>query len=47
MIIRNSIILMVQIDQALVRAPLWSAIVVSAVQRFRPIMLTALAAITR
>jgi len=46
MIIRNSIILVVQIDQELVRgAPLWSAIVESAVRRFRPIMLTALAAI--
>ena len=46
MIIRNSVILVVQIDQDLERGvPLWSAIVESAVRRFRPIMLTALAAI--
>jgi multidrug efflux pump len=46
MIIRNSVILVVQIDQDLeLGVPLWSAIVESAVRRFRPIMLTALAAI--
>jgi multidrug efflux pump len=46
MIIRNAVILVVQIDQDLGRgAPLWDAIVESAVRRFRPIMLTALAAI--
>ncbi|CAN7729347.1 efflux RND transporter permease subunit [Variovorax sp. LjRoot290] len=46
MIIRNSVILVVQIDQGLAAgAPLWTAIVESAVQRLRPIVLTALAAI--
>jgi len=46
MIIRNSVILVVQIDQGLANgAPLWTAIVESAVQRLRPILLTALAAI--
>jgi multidrug efflux pump len=46
MIIRNSVILVVQIDQDLAQGvPLWSAIVESAVRRFRPIILTALAAI--
>ena len=46
MIIRNSVILVVQIDQD-VRSgvPLWNAIVESAVRRMRPIILTALAAI--
>jgi multidrug efflux pump len=46
MIIRNSVILVVQVDQDLQRGlDLWTAIVESAVRRFRPIMLTALAAI--
>ncbi|MEW6682463.1 MAG: efflux RND transporter permease subunit [Nitrospirota bacterium] len=46
MIIRNAVILVVQIDHALEHgAALWDAIVESAVHRFRPIMLTALAAI--
>jgi multidrug efflux pump len=46
MIIRNSVILVVQIDQDLARGiDLWTAIVESAVRRFRPIMLTAMAAI--
>ena len=46
MIIRNSVILVVQIDQDLqAGAPLWTAIVESAVRRLRPIVLTALAAI--
>ena len=46
MIIRNSVILVVQIDQALSEGhDLWSAIVESAVHRVRPILLTALAAI--
>jgi multidrug efflux pump len=46
MIIRNSVILVVQIDQD-VRAgvALWTAIVEAAVRRLRPIVLTALAAI--
>jgi multidrug efflux pump len=46
MILRNSVILIVQIDADLARGlPLWDAIVESAVRRLRPIMLTALAAI--
>lgn len=46
MIIRNSVILVVQIDQDLqAGVPLWEAIVESAVRRLRPIALTALAAI--
>jgi len=46
MILRNSVILIVQIDSDLTRGlPLWDAIVESAVRRLRPIMLTALAAI--
>ena len=46
MIIRNSVILVVQIDQDMAAgAPLWTAIVESAVRRLRPIVLTALAAI--
>jgi multidrug efflux pump len=46
MIIRNSVILVVQIDQDLSRGlPLWDAIIESTVRRFRPIVLTALAAI--
>ena len=46
MIIRNSVILVVQIDQDLGRGlPMWEAIVESTVRRFRPIVLTALAAI--
>ena len=46
MIIRNSVILVVQIDQALAEGhALWDAIVESAVHRVRPILLTALAAI--
>jgi multidrug efflux pump len=46
MIIRNSVILVVQIDEDVSRGtPLWSAIVESAVRRLRPIVLTALAAI--
>jgi len=46
MIIRNSVILVVQIDQDVANGvPLWNAIVESAVRRLRPIVLTALAAI--
>jgi multidrug efflux pump len=46
MIIRNSVILVVQIEHDVVAgAPLWTAIVESAVRRLRPIVLTALAAI--
>ena len=46
MIIRNSVILVVQIDHDVqAGAPLWDAIVESAVRRMRPIVLTALAAI--
>jgi len=46
MIIRNSVILVVQIDQEMgTGTPLWNAIVESAVRRLRPIVLTALAAI--
>ena len=46
MIIRNSVILVVQIDHDLEQGvPLWTAIVESAVRRLRPIVLTALAAI--
>jgi multidrug efflux pump len=46
MIIRNSVILVVQIDQDVAAGvPLWDAIVESAVRRLRPIVLTALAAI--
>ncbi len=46
MIMRNSVILVDQIDQDIARGePAWNAIVESAVRRFRPIMLTALAAI--
>jgi len=46
MIIRNSVILVVQIDQDVAAGvPLWTAIVESAVRRLRPIVLTALAAI--
>jgi multidrug efflux pump len=46
MIIRNSVILVVQIDHDLAAgASLWDAIVESAVRRLRPIVLTALAAI--
>jgi multidrug efflux pump len=46
MIIRNSVILVVQIDQETAAGtPLWTAIVESAVRRLRPIVLTALAAI--
>jgi multidrug efflux pump len=46
MIIRNSVILVVQIDHDVqAGAPLWTAIVESAVRRLRPIVLTALAAI--
>lgn len=46
MIIRNSVILVVQIDQDLqAGASLWHAIVESTVRRMRPILLTALAAI--
>ncbi len=46
MIIRNSVILVVQIDHDLANgATLWDAIVESAVRRLRPIVLTALAAI--
>lgn len=46
MIIRNSVILVVQIDQDLARGlSMWDAIVESAVRRLRPIVLTALAAI--
>ncbi|SFV11033.1 efflux RND transporter permease subunit [Pseudoduganella namucuonensis] len=46
MIIRNSVILVVQIDEDVAHGrPLWDAIVESAVRRLRPIVLTALAAI--
>jgi len=46
MIIRNSVILVVQIGQDVGNGvPLWTAIVESAVRRLRPIVLTALAAI--
>jgi multidrug efflux pump len=46
MIIRNSVILVVQIDHDVAAgATLWDAIVESAVRRLRPIVLTALAAI--
>ncbi|HEY9063537.1 MAG TPA: efflux RND transporter permease subunit [Burkholderiaceae bacterium] len=46
MIIRNSVILVVQIDHDVQGGvPLWTAIVESAVRRMRPIVLTALAAI--
>lgn len=46
MIIRNSVILVVQIDQDVAGGvPLWTAIVEAAVHRLRPIVLTALAAI--
>ncbi len=46
MIMRNSIILVDQIDQDLAAGhSLWEAIIESAVRRFRPIMLTAAAAI--
>ncbi|KAF7964283.1 multidrug transporter AcrB [Cupriavidus sp. UYMU48A] len=46
MIIRNSVILVVQIDHDVAAGvPLWTAIVESAVRRLRPIVLTALAAI--
>ncbi len=46
MIIRNSVILVVQIDHDVQGgAPLWTAIVESAVRRLRPIVLTALAAL--
>ena len=46
MIIRNSVILVVQIDHDIAAdVPLWHAIVESAVRRLRPIVLTALAAI--
>jgi len=46
MIMRNSIILVDQIDQDVEAGqPLWDAIIESTVRRFRPIMLTAAAAI--
>lgn len=46
MIIRNSVILVDQIDQDLsMNKPLWDAIVDSTVRRFRPIALTAAAAV--
>jgi multidrug efflux pump len=46
MIIRNSVILVVQIDQDIGRGiSIYDAIVESAVRRFRPIVLTALAAV--
>ena len=46
MIIRNSVILVVQIDQDLQAGlPMWNAIIESTVRRFRPIVLTALTAI--
>ncbi len=46
MIMRNSVILVDQIEQDLAAGrPLWDAIVESTVRRFRPIMLTAAAAI--
>jgi multidrug efflux pump len=46
MIIRNSVILVVQIDESVAAGtPLWTSIVEAAVHRLRPIVLTALAAI--
>ena len=46
MIMRNSVILVDQINQHIAQGqPVWDAIVESAVRRFRPIMLTAAAAI--
>jgi multidrug efflux pump len=46
MIIRNSVILVVQIDEDVAAGtPLWTAIVEAALRRLRPIVLTALAAI--
>ena len=46
MIMRNSVILVDQIDQDVAAGhPLWTAIIDSTVRRFRPIMLTAAAAI--
>jgi multidrug efflux pump subunit AcrB len=46
MIMRNSVILIDQIEQDRERGvPAWSAIVESAVRRFRPIVLTAAAAV--
>jgi multidrug efflux pump len=46
MIMRNSVILVDQIDQDVAAGhPLWTAIIESTVRRFRPIMLTAAAAI--
>ena len=46
MIMRNSVILVDQIDQDVAGGhPLWDAIIESTVRRFRPIMLTAAAAI--
>jgi multidrug efflux pump len=46
MIMRNSVILVDQIDQdAAAGHPLWTAIIESTVRRFRPILLTAAAAI--
>jgi len=46
MIMRNSVILIDQIEQERARgAPAWTAIVESAVRRFRPIVLTAAAAV--
>jgi len=46
MIMRNAIILVDQIDQDLANGhSLWEAVIESAVRRFRPIMLTAAAAI--
>ncbi|MGB7479322.1 MAG: efflux RND transporter permease subunit [Burkholderiaceae bacterium] len=46
MIIRNSVILIDQIEQDIAHgSPPWTAIVESAVRRFRPIMLTAAAAV--
>jgi multidrug efflux pump subunit AcrB len=46
MIIRNSVILIDQIEQDIqAGAPAWNAIVESAVRRFRPIILTAAAAV--
>lgn len=46
MIIRNSVILIDQIEQDIARGePAWNAVVESAVRRLRPILLTAAAAV--
>ena len=46
MIVRNSVILMVQIEEEIAHdKPVWDAVVDAATHRFRPILLTAAAAI--